>query len=97
MILFPEYLITVSDLSDAIRIVQPFKDQASADIVRVQRKELSHKIHTTLQPVFVCQKIEQDLKLREAKLSIVNQQCLVYKFVRCRLCWFHTPLSTPTR
>ena len=29
--------------------------------------------------------IERDLKLREAKPPIVNQQCLVYKF-QCDLC-----------
>ena len=44
-----------------------------------------HKIQTTVQPVFVSQKIERDLKLREAKPPIVNQQCLVYKF-QCDLC-----------
>ena len=42
-------------------------------------KDLRQKIHTT---VFVSQKIEQDLKLREAKTPIVNQRCLVYKFRR---------------
>ena len=70
----------VSDRLDPIRVVLPFKDQASADIVRAQLKDLSHKIQTTVQPVFVSQKIERDLKLREAKPPIVNQQCLVYKF-----------------
>ena len=75
----------VSDRLDPIRAVLPFKDQASADIVRAQLKDLSHKIQTTVQPVFVSQKIERDLKLREAKPPIVNQQCLVYKF-QCDLC-----------
>ena len=75
----------VSDRLDPIRVVLPFKDQASADIVRAQLKDLSQKIQTTLQPVFVSQKIERDLKLREAKPPIVNQQCLVYKF-QCDLC-----------
>ncbi|XP_015770330.1 PREDICTED: uncharacterized protein LOC107348781 [Acropora digitifera] len=75
----------VSDRLDPIRVVLPFKDQASADIVRAQLKDLSHKIQTTVQPVFVSQKIERDLKLREAKPPIVNQQCLVYEF-QCDLC-----------
>ena len=70
---------------DVIRVVLPFKDQASADIVCAQLKDLSQKIQTTVQPVFVSQKIERDLKLREAKPPIVNQQCLVYKF-QCDLC-----------
>lgn len=81
----PVSLPAVSDRSDPIRVVLPYKDQASADIVRAQLKDLSHRIQTTLQPVFVSQKIGRDLKLREAKPPIVNQQCLVYKF-QCDLC-----------
>ena len=65
--------------------VLPSKDQASADIVHVQLKDLSQKIHTTIQPVFVSQRIEQDIKLQETKPPVVNQQCLVYKF-KCDLC-----------
>ena len=38
-----------------------------------------------MSPVFVSQKIELDLKIREAKPPLVNQQCLVYKF-GCDLC-----------
>ena len=49
---------TVSDRTDPIRVVLQFKDQASADIVRVPPKDLSQKIHTTVQPVLVSQKIE---------------------------------------
>ena len=56
------------------------KEQASADIVRAQLKDLSYKIPTTVQLVFFSHKIEQDLKLRGAKPPIVNQQCIVYKF-----------------
>ena len=44
---------TVSDRSDPILVVRPFKDQASADIARLQLKDLSHNIHKTVQPVFV--------------------------------------------
>ena len=38
-----------------------------------------------MQSVFVSKKLEQDLKPREAKLSIVNQRCVVYHFI-CDLC-----------
>ena len=76
---------TVSDRTDPIRVVLPFNNQTSAHIVRVQLKDLSQKIDTTIQPVFVSHKIEQDLKLREAKPPVVNQECLVYKF-KCDLC-----------
>ena len=68
----PDSSTAVSDRSDPIRVVLPFKDQASADIVRSQLKDLSQKIQTTVQPVFVSQKIGRDLKLREAKPPIVN-------------------------
>jgi len=82
----PVFSPAVSDRSDPIRVVLPFEDQASTDIVRTQLKDSSQKIQTTfVQPVFVGQKIERDLKLRKTKPQIVNQQCLVYKF-QCDLC-----------
>ena len=87
----------VSDSSDPVRIIFPFKDRSSADIVRRQLQDLSNKIHKTVSPVFVSQKIERDLKMREAKLPLVNQQCLVYKFESdlCKLCWLHISPLTP--
>ena len=44
-----------------IRISLPFKDQKSATAVKRQMRDLSNKIGTTLQPVFVSKKLEQDL------------------------------------
>ena len=44
-------------------------------------RDLSHKIGP-LQPVFIGKKLEQDLKPKEARPSIVNQQCVVYHIVR---------------
>ena len=35
----------VSESSDSVRVILPFKDQSSADIVRRQLPDLSHKIH----------------------------------------------------
>ena len=64
-----------------MRVVLPFKDQRSADIVRNCLKDLSR----TIQPIFVSQKINDLLKIREKKPSIVNQQRVVYKF-KCDLC-----------
>ena len=46
--------LSADALSDPIRVVLPFKDQASADIVRTQLKDLRQKIHTTVQTRF-CQ------------------------------------------
>ena len=70
---------------DTIRVVLPFKDQISADIVKKQLKDLSLKVHTTIQPVLVSRKIEQELNVKETKPPIVNQQCVVYGF-QCDLC-----------
>ena len=70
---------------DTIRVVLPFNDQISADIVRKQLKDLSLKVHTTIQPVFVSRKIEQELSVKETKPPVVNQQCVVYDF-QCDLC-----------
>ena len=68
------------EIDDTIRVVLPFKDQISADIVRKQLKDLSLKVHTTIQPVFVSRKIEQELNVKETKPPIVNQQCVTYSF-----------------
>ena len=73
------------ETDDTIRVVLPFNDQISADIVRKQLKDLSLKVHTTIQPVFVSRKIEQELSVKETKPPIVNQQCVVYGF-QCDLC-----------
>ena len=67
------------------RVVIPFKDQDSANIVKMQLKDLSIKLQTTIQPVFVSRKIGQDLKECETKLQLVNQQCVVYQ-CKCNLC-----------
>ena len=64
-------------------MVLPFKDQVSADTVKKQLKDLSLKVQTTIQPVFVSRKIDQELKVQET--LIVNQQCVVYRF-QCDLC-----------
>ena len=53
--------------------------------MRKQLKELSLKVHTTIQPVFVSRKIERELKVKETKPLIVNQQRVVYSF-QCDLC-----------
>ena len=53
--------------------------------MKKQRKDLSIKVHTTIQPVFVSRKTEQERNVKETKPSIVNQQCVVYGF-QCDLC-----------
>ena len=71
--------------NDVTRVVIPFKDQDSANIIKTQLKDLSIKLQTTFQLVFVSRKIDQDLKECETKPQLVNQQCVVYQF-KCNLC-----------
>ena len=47
--------------------------------------DLSRKIGISLQPVFISKKLDEQLKPREAKPLMVNQQCVVYSF-SCDLC-----------
>ena len=77
-----------NDDGNTIRLVLPFKDQIAGNAVRRQLCDLSGKIGVTLQPIFVSKKLEQDLKQKEIKLSIVSQHCAVYKFT-CGLCDAH--------
>ena len=71
-----------TDGSNIVRISLPFKDQVSANAVRRQLHVLSHKIGSPLQPVFISKKLEKDIEHKDAKPSTVNQQCVVYHFVR---------------
>ena len=68
-----------------VRIILPFKDQRSADVVRRQLSDLGKKINNDLRPVFTSKKIADDIKVVEAKPPLINQQCVVYKF-KCDLC-----------
>ena len=68
-----------------VRVVLPFKDQISADIVKEKLKHLCLKVNTTIQPVFASRKIEQEVNVKEAKPPMVNEQCVVYNF-QCDLC-----------
>ena len=60
------------ETDDTNRVVLPFKDQVSADVVKKQLKDLSLKVHTTIQPVFLSRKIEQELNVKETKPAIVD-------------------------
>jgi len=48
--------------SSVVRNSLPFKDQISANAVRRQMKDLSHKLGTVVEPIFVSKKLEQGLK-----------------------------------
>ena len=56
------------------RVVLSFKDQKSAHTVKKQLSDLSKRIDHTLQPVFRSRKIGEDVKIREPKPPLINQQ-----------------------
>jgi len=58
-------------------IIPVFKDQVSANVVKKRLTDLSSKIKTTIQPVFISRKLSEDLKVREVRQATVNQQCLI--------------------
>ena len=69
----------------SIRIILPFKDQKSANSVRRQLADLSRKINTKISPVYTSRKIKNEIKVKEDKPALVNQQCVVYS-IKCDLC-----------
>ena len=77
---------SISNQQEApIRIMLPFKDQRSANAVRRQLGDLSRKVNEDISPVFKSQKIKDEIKVREDKPPLVNQQCTVH-YVKCGLC-----------
>jgi len=71
--------------NESVRIVLPYKDQKSADVLRKQLDNLSKRTGITLQPIFTSRKLKDVLGVKESKPSLINQQCVVYKF-SCPLC-----------
>ena len=67
-----------STTENTTRVVIPFKDQESANIVKTQLKDLSVKLQTIVQPVLTSRKIAQEFQL-------IDQQCVVYNF-KCDQC-----------
>ena len=76
---------TCDDKKAPSRIILPFKDQRSANSVRRQLGELSCKIGKDIHPVYTTRKIGPNIRPKESKPPIVNQQCVVYHF-KCDLC-----------
>ena len=68
-----------------IRIPLPIKDQRSANKLPEQLSDLSRELNTGVHPVFTSRKIKHELKVKEPKPPIVNQQNFVY-FFKCDLC-----------
>ena len=67
----------MSDERNATRICLPFKDQTGANAVKKQMTVLSRKVGVNLKPVFTSRKLEEHLRHKEVKPSIVNKQCIV--------------------
>ena len=67
-----------ADETPRVRIPLPFKDQRSANKLRKQLSDLSEKINAEVHPVLTSRKIKDELKAKEPKPPIVNQQDVVY-------------------
>ena len=74
-----------STTENTTRVVIPFKDQESANIVKTQLKDLSVKLQTIVQPVFTSCKIAQEFPTSEPTPQLIDQQCVVYNF-KCDHC-----------
>ena len=92
-----QHIPSTDKTTHPIRVIIPFKDQVSANVMKKRLTDLSSKIKIAIQPVFISRKLNEDVKVREVKPAIVNLQCLVYKF-QCNLCdavyvgYTHSPL-----
>ena len=51
-----------------------------ADSVRKQLKDLGKLLNIDLCPVFISRKVGEDLKHKEIKPALINEQSVVYKF-----------------
>ena len=77
----------------------PFKNQESANIVQKRLNNLNSKIQTTLWPVFVSRKLNQDLQVREATsllLSTNNALCITLNVACVMRGMLATPVPTCT-
>ena len=59
-----------------VRIVLPFKDQKSANVVREQLADLSRKINADISPVYTSRKIKDEIKVKQEKPPPVSQQSI---------------------
>ena len=75
----------ISNNSQSVRIVLPFKDQASAGFVRHQLKSHSNNIGINIQAIFKSRSIQDIFQPKENKPAIVRNQSVVYYF-KCDQC-----------
>ena len=68
----------------SVQIVLPLKEQKSADFVHKQLKDLGKLLNIDFCPVFISRKVGEDLKHKEIKPALINEQSVVYK---CECGW----------
>ena len=69
----------------SVRLVLPFNEQKSADSVRKQLKDLVKLLNIDLCLVFISATVGEDLKHKEMKPALINEQLVVYQF-ECGWC-----------
>ena len=57
----------------SVRVLLPFKDQRSAEVLRRQLSDLGKKINSDLRLVFTSKKIADDIKVAEAKPPLTTR------------------------
>lgn len=55
----------------------PYKDQSSANSERGQLDDVSRKVNTEVLPIYTSRKIKDEIKVKEQKPPVFNQQCAV--------------------
>ena len=71
-----QHIPSTDTITHPIIVIMPCKDQVSANVMKKRLTDLSPKINTAIQPVFMSRKLKEDLKVREVKPAIIKQQCL---------------------
>ena len=80
------FCVSINAFVEVAASVIPFKDQASANVVKKCITDLSSTIKTTFQPVFNSRKLNEDLKVREVKTATVNHNVSFINFnVTCAM------------
>ena len=75
-----------------VRIIIPFKDQRSDDLVRRQLSHFAKKINSDLQPVFTSKKIADEIKHLTLNLTPLKQN-FVFDSSRAPRLEFYSILS----
>ena len=67
-----QHIPSTDTTTHPIRVIIPFKDQVSASVVKKRLTDLSSKIKTTIQPVFISRKLNEEVEKSSQPLLTNN-------------------------